>query len=105
MVTIDSGSQDDVWGRAVSMRGQLGSVAVFCDVLSETQVKALYEAGPNKKTVLNNAAVPGDLQSKLVVYYAAKACHRHVCPDLSPTTTPRNGNLSGHKVVTWDVKV
>lgn len=132
VVTIDSGMQDDVWGRAVSLRGQLGSVAVFNDVLTEAQVKALNSAGimrlvnqsnkklhknvtipgvtysmlnpgPDKKTVMNE--VPGDIKSKLVVYYAAKACHRYVCRDLSSSAVPRDGTLTGHKIVTWDVKV
>ncbi|XP_077975013.1 neurobeachin-like protein 1 isoform X3 [Styela clava] len=104
VVTIDAGTQDDVWGRAVSLRGQLGSVAAFNDVLTEAQVKALNIAGPDKKTVMNSDDVPGDIKSKLVVYYAAKACHRYVCRDLSSSQTPRDGNLTGHKIVTWDVK-
>ena len=45
MVTIDNGSQDDVWGQATSLLGQLGSVAVFNDVLKESQLQALYDAG------------------------------------------------------------
>lgn len=45
MVTIDNGSQDDVWGQATSLLGQLGSVAVFNEALKETQMTTLYNIG------------------------------------------------------------
>ena len=45
VVTIDNGSQDDVWGQATSLLGQLGSVAVFNDALKESQLQSLYDTG------------------------------------------------------------
>jgi len=43
--------------------------------------------------------------SKVVLYYEAKACYKHVCKDLSLNDTPRDGRLTGHKIYTWDIKV
>lgn len=64
-----------------------------------------HPSGPDKNTLMNAENVPSDLKQKLVIYYAAKACHKHVCRDLTPGPNPRDGALTGHKVVTWDVKV
>ena len=43
--------------------------------------------------------------SKVVLYYEAKACYRHVCKDLSGNIPGRHGRFTGHKIYTWDVKV
>lgn len=43
--------------------------------------------------------------SKVVLYYEAKGCYRHVCKDLSRNPQPRHGTFTGHKIYTWDIKV
>jgi len=43
--------------------------------------------------------------SKVVLYYEAKACYRHVCKDLSGNSPARHGRFTGHKIYTWDIKV
>ena len=45
VVTIDNGSQDDVWGQATSLIGQLGSVIVFNEAPKETHLTMLFNAG------------------------------------------------------------
>ena len=45
MVVIDNGTQDEVWGQATSLLGQLGPVVILNESLKETQLSALYNAG------------------------------------------------------------
>ncbi|XP_078489274.1 neurobeachin-like protein 1 [Ciona intestinalis] len=106
VVTIDNGSQDEIWGQATSLLGQLGPVAVFNDVLKDTQLKSMYAAGPDMWQTNRTTDSPFDdvPPSKIVLYYEAKACYRHTCRDLSSNEPPRNGTLTGHKIFTWDVK-
>ena len=59
VVAIDNGSQDDVWGQATSLLGQLGSVVVFNEALKETQMTMLYNAG--EKLPLRVCAKHGDM--------------------------------------------
>ncbi|XP_076823781.1 neurobeachin-like protein 1 isoform X1 [Clavelina lepadiformis] len=106
VVVIDNGSQDEVWGRATSLLGQLGSVIVLNDVLKDTQLTSLYNAGPDMWK--SNRSSDGPFEeipsSKIVLYYEAKACFRHVCEDVSCNEPVRQGRLTGHKIFTWDIK-
>nr|CAB3264213.1 neurobeachin-like protein 1 [Phallusia mammillata] len=105
VVTIDNGTQDDVWGQATSLLGQLGSVVVFNEALKESQMTALHNIGLDMWKATRSGESPFEEipSSKIVLYYEAKACYRHVCKDLSCNAS-RDGRLTGHKIYTWDIK-
>ncbi|XP_068790145.1 neurobeachin-like protein 2 isoform X3 [Struthio camelus] len=101
--TVAAGSQDTEWGTPTSLEGHLGSVAIFYEALQQTQVKALFSAGPNVTSLLKLEGDFGELSSKLLLYYTPQACRNNICLDLSPNHG-FDGRLTGHRVVNWDVK-
>ncbi|XP_019471754.1 LOW QUALITY PROTEIN: neurobeachin-like protein 2 [Meleagris gallopavo] len=101
--TTAAGSQDTEWGTPTSLEGHLGSVAIFCEVLQQTQVKALFCLGPNIASPFTLEGDLVELSSKLLLYYTPQACRNNICLDLSPSHG-LDGRLTGHKVVNWDVK-
>ncbi|XP_064361708.1 neurobeachin-like protein 2 isoform X1 [Dromaius novaehollandiae] len=103
VATAAAGSQDTEWGTPTSLEGHLGSVAIFYEALQQTQVKALFSAGPNVTSPLKLEGDFGDLSSKLLLYYTPQACRNNICLDLSPNHG-FDGRLTGHRVVNWDVK-
>ncbi|KAK4826633.1 hypothetical protein QYF61_010561 [Mycteria americana] len=103
VATTAAGSQDTEWGSPTSLEGHLGSVAIFCEALQQTQVKALFCAGPNVTSPFTLEGDLVELGSKLLLYYTPQACRNNICLDLSPSHG-LDGRLTGHKVVNWDVK-
>ncbi|XP_061165431.1 neurobeachin-like protein 1 isoform X2 [Saccostrea echinata] len=104
ITTIPMGTHEDVWGVSVNLGGLLGSVSVFHDTVTPSQVKALHLAGPNHPVLFFDDDFPDftDLPGKTVVYYNAKACKDGQCIDLSPNQN--HGHFSGQRCVTWDIK-
>ena len=45
VTTVPCGKQNEDWGSPIVLHGQLGSVCVFHDVITPSQIKALYTAG------------------------------------------------------------
>ncbi|XP_039582492.1 neurobeachin-like protein 2 isoform X2 [Passer montanus] len=103
VATTAAGSQDTEWGSPTSLEGHLGSVAIFCEALQQTQVKALFCAGPNVTSPFTLEGDLVELSSKLLLYYTPQACRNNICLDLSPSHS-LDGRLTGHKVVNWDIK-
>ncbi|XP_010084029.1 PREDICTED: neurobeachin-like protein 2, partial [Pterocles gutturalis] len=96
-------AQDTEWGSPTSLEGHLGSVAIFCEALQQTQVKALFCVGPNVTSPFTLEGDLVELSSKLLLYYTPQACRNNICLDLSPSHG-FDGRLTGHKVVNWDIK-
>ena len=69
--------------------------------------KSLFITGPDmwKATRYSDNTLEDIQPSKIVLYYEAKACYKHVCKDLSGNFPPRHGRFTGHKIYTWDIKV
>ncbi|NXL54651.1 NBEL2 protein, partial [Podilymbus podiceps] len=103
VATMAAGSQDTEWGSPTSLEGHLGSVAIFCEALQQTQVKTLFCAGPNVTSPFTLEGDLVELSSKLLLYYTPQACRNNICLDLSPSRS-LDGRLTGHKVVNWDIK-
>ncbi|NWZ85789.1 NBEL2 protein, partial [Poecile atricapillus] len=103
VATTAAGSQDTEWGSPTSLEGHLGSVAIFCEALQQTHVKALFCAGPNVTSPFTLEGDLVELSSKLLLYYTPQACRNNICLDLSPSHG-LDGRLTGHKVVNWDIK-
>ncbi|KAM8967194.1 neurobeachin-like protein 2 [Pelodytes ibericus] len=101
--TIAAGTQDTEWGTPTSLEGHLGTVSIFHDSLQPSHVKALYTAGPNTVSPFKVDSELNELHSKLLLFYTPQASKNNICLDLSPTHS-LDGRLTGHRVVTWDVK-
>ncbi|OXB73991.1 UNVERIFIED_CONTAM: hypothetical protein H355_008850 [Colinus virginianus] len=69
VATTAAGSQDTEWGTPTSLEGHLGSVAIFCEVLQQTHVKALFCLGPNIASPFTLEGDLVELSSKLLLYY------------------------------------
>ncbi|XP_072010630.1 neurobeachin-like protein 2 isoform X2 [Engystomops pustulosus] len=101
--TIAAGTQDTEWGTPTSLEGHLGTVSIFHDSIQATHVKALYLAGPNYVSPFTPESEFSDLGTKLLLFYTPQASKNNICLDLSPSRA-FDGRLTGHRVVTWDVK-
>ncbi|XP_055956982.1 neurobeachin-like protein 1 [Patella vulgata] len=100
--SIPSGMQDDIWGSPITIHGQIGSICIFHDAISQNQVRSLYSIGPNHMTLFNDDSELFDLPGKLLCHYNAKACKENICIDLS--NSQNHAILAGQKCVTWDIK-
>ncbi|XP_059178496.1 neurobeachin-like protein 1 [Physella acuta] len=96
------GTQEETWGPATCLYGQLESICVFHDVLTSEHVKALNNTGTNSLFSFSSEAAIADLPTKLFARYSAKACKGNICADLSPFQN--NGIFSGNKCINWDLK-
>ncbi|XP_040211167.1 neurobeachin-like protein 2 isoform X2 [Rana temporaria] len=101
--TIVAGTQDTEWGTPTSLEGHLGTVSIFHDTIQQSHVKALYSAGPNYVTPFTPDSEFPDLGAKLLLFYTPQASKNNICLDLSPSHA-LDGRLTGHRVITWDVK-
>ncbi|XP_052812655.1 neurobeachin-like protein 1 isoform X3 [Mya arenaria] len=99
---IPCGSEDDQYGIPIPLNGQIGSVCLFHEPVSATQVKCLYSAGPNNLTVFLEESDVLDLPGKMVLHYNARACKDCKIMDLS--ANQNEGILSGQKCINWDTK-
>ncbi|KAG8429486.1 hypothetical protein GDO86_020073, partial [Hymenochirus boettgeri] len=100
---IVAGTQDTEWGTPTSLEGHLGTVSIFHDTLQANHVKSLYLAGPNFVTPFKLDNDLSELSPKLLLFYTPQATKNNICLDLSPSGL-FDGRLTGHRVVTWDVK-
>ncbi|XP_055544656.1 neurobeachin-like protein 1 isoform X1 [Wyeomyia smithii] len=85
------GMQDLVFGEAICLKGQLGSV-----LLAETNVnlRSLFEVGPSIASVLANDMIESfDMASKFVFCFSPRACFDGLCLDLAP-----GNQYNGHVV-------
>ncbi|XP_065193649.1 neurobeachin-like protein 1 [Sycon ciliatum] len=108
--SVSAGVQDAHWGTPTSLHGQLASVCVFNEALTEEKVQQLHAKGPNYLQLFQK----GDsdinlfsLSTNLLFYYHAKACHMHTVEDLKPCPDASkllHGRLTGQVCVTWDIK-
>ncbi|XP_066441347.1 neurobeachin-like protein 2 isoform X4 [Eleutherodactylus coqui] len=101
--TIVAGTQDTEWGTPTSLEGHLGTVSIFHDSIQATHVKALYMAGPNFVSPFTPESEFSELCTKLLLFYTPQASKNNICLDLS-SSRAFDGRLTGHRVVTWDVK-
>ena len=74
VITVPTGSRDEMWGQSVPLYGQIGSICIFHEALSVVQVKALYLAGPNNLTLFNDETDLQDLPGKMVLHFNARVC-------------------------------
>ncbi|XP_021704634.1 neurobeachin-like protein 1 isoform X1 [Aedes aegypti] len=85
------GMQDLVFGEAICLKGQLGSV-----LLADTNInlKSLFEAGPSIANVLATDMIESfDMASKFVFCFSPSACYDGLCLDLAP-----GNQYNGHVV-------
>ncbi|KAM5156980.1 neurobeachin-like protein 2 isoform 1-T1 [Mantella aurantiaca] len=101
--TIVAGTQDTEWGTPTSLEGHLGTVSIFHDTIQQSHVKSLYSAGPNYVTPFSMDSEFSELGAKLLLFYTPQASKNNICLDLSPSHA-FDGRLTGHRVITWDVK-
>jgi hypothetical protein len=94
VTSIPSGSQDTVWEPSTCLGGHMSSCFVLHDIVSDLQVRLLYELGPNQYS-LNwlDIVELSDIKTKLTLHYDAKCCKELTCLDLSPNKL--NGKFSG----------
>ncbi|CAG2206968.1 NEBL1_2 [Mytilus edulis] len=102
--TVATGTQNEEWGSPIVLHGQIGSVCLFHDVITPSQIKTLYTLGPNKMNIFDDDdhTELNDLVNKSVLYYSAKAHKDGVVVDL--TGNLHHGHLIGQCCVTWDIK-
>ncbi|XP_076087925.1 neurobeachin-like protein 1 isoform X3 [Mytilus galloprovincialis] len=102
--TVATGTQNEEWGSPIVLHGQIGSVCLFHDVITPSQIKTLYTLGPNKMNIFDDDdhTELNDLVNKSVLYYSAKAHKDGVVVDL--TGNQHHGHLIGQCCVTWDIK-
>ncbi|KAH9489603.1 Neurobeachin-like protein 1 [Bulinus truncatus] len=100
--TMASGTQEETWGPATCLYGQMESVCLFHDSLQPDQVKVLNQMGINSLFHFSSEVAISDLPAKLVARYSAKACIGMDCADLSPFQN--HGTYSGNKCINWDLK-
>ncbi|GAB6029770.1 Neurobeachin-like protein 1 [Chamberlinius hualienensis] len=104
VTVIDIGRQDQIWGVAGALQGQISSVTILHDVLQPLHFKCMHLAGPNFFTLfLGDDADLFELNSKLILYYHAKAFNKDICNDLSPGKA-YDGIVNGYHGSSWDVK-
>ncbi|WAR10788.1 NBEL1-like protein [Mya arenaria] len=124
---IPCGSEDDQYGIPIPLNGQIGSVCLFHEPVSATQVKCLYSAGPNNLTVFLEESDVLDLPGKMAckdckimdlsanqneeilsgqkctnIKLFFQACKDCKIMDLS--ANQNEGILSGQKCINWDTK-
>lgn len=80
------GLEDQLWGRSVSLNGQIGMITCFQDALSPHLVKVLHDMGPNNGLSFASEDSPEalDIHNRLVFFYSARACRGQACPNLHP---------------------
>jgi hypothetical protein len=84
ITSIPSGTQDYVWESSTTICGQISSCFVLHEILTEAQIKLLYNLGPNQYNLnLLEISELSDLKSKFMFYYDAKCCKEDICYDLS----------------------
>lgn len=104
MTTIPAGSQDTVWDPPTCLMGQMSSCFVLHDVISDFQVRLLYELGPNQYAFnWLDIVEMSDLKNKLVLHYDAKCARDLICFDLSSNRL--NGKFTGSIVSCENFKV
>lgn len=75
------GMQDNVFGEPICLRGQICSV-----LLAEptTNIRTIFEAGPNFASLFSQDNDSVDLTSRFVFCYSAGSCTNNICTDLVP---------------------
>ncbi|KAI4887748.1 hypothetical protein NFI96_031408 [Prochilodus magdalenae] len=101
--TIPAGLQDTEWGSPSSLDGLLATAFICHEALQPTQIRALYQSGPNNVSLFKSDGEHSELCCKLLLYYTPQAFKNQICLDLSPNHL-YNGRLTGHRVVNWDIK-
>ena len=111
--SIPYGTQDEVWGPALALHGQIGCVCLLHDLISQAQIEALYRGGPNNLTMLD---IPdaADLMGKLILRYNAKVGNPEVMPyklrpfgtnNLTMLDIPDAADLMGKLILRYNAKV
>jgi hypothetical protein len=99
------GLEDQLWGKPVSLSGQMGMICCFQDALAPNLVKTLHEMGPNNglSFASEDSQEAIDIQNRLAFFYSARACRNNICPNLHP---PHNyeGHINAQPHCTDDVK-
>lgn len=104
MTAIPTGSQDTVWDPPTCLMGQLSSCFVLHDVITDLQVRLLYELGPNQYAFnWLDIVEMADIKNKLVLQYDAKCARDLVCFDLSPNRL--TGRFTGATISCENFKV
>ena len=76
-----------LWGPTCYLGGFLGSVAIFHDALSASQIHQIYAEGPNNTKLFcpMEGSPTLELENRLVLYYCPQASQGKEVPDLSPS--------------------
>ncbi|XP_065051660.1 neurobeachin-like protein 2 [Rhopilema esculentum] len=106
-----AGQQNRVWGEVSSLKGQISSVYLFNESLSQATIADVYFAGPNswsnKKFSDGFDTLNFELTKQLVLHFDAKAASGDTCLDLSPPSNFKSKcsqNLSARVCSAWDIK-
>ena len=97
------GLEDQLWGKAISLVGQIGMVCCFKDALTPTDTNMLHILGPNRGLAFPQGEDHQDVidfMNKIVFFYSASAIHSNsnVCPNLK--TSVSGGNTYEAQVFT-----
>ena len=97
------GLEDQLWGKAISLVGQIGMICCFKDALTATDTSMLHVLGPNRGLAFPQGEDHPDViefMNKIVFFYSASAIHSNsnVCPNLK--TSVSGGNTYEAQVFT-----
>ena len=86
------GLEDQLWGKAVSLVGQIGMICCFKDALTSIDTNLLHTLGPNRGLAFpqgEDHPEVVDFMNKIVFFYSASAIHANsnVCPNLKTSVS------------------
>ena len=86
------GLEDQLWGKAIALVGQIGMICCFKDALSPTDTAMLHALGPNRGLAFPQGEDHQeviDFMNKIVFFYSASAIHANsnVCPNLKTSVS------------------
>ena len=100
------GLEDQLWGKSVSLSGQIGMVTCFQDGLAPHLIKLLHDMGPNSGLIFPSEENPDalDINNRLVFFYSSRACRGQSCPNLHPPHFYEAAVMGAQPHCTHDVK-
>eukprot|EP00794_Sanderia_malayensis_P017323 gene17323-19056_t len=110
---IAAGQQNKFWGDVFMLKGQMSSVRLFNESLSQSILAEMHFAGPNN---WNNSGLSdaveiqshlNDVSKQCVLHYDAKAASENYCLNLCSVSNDRTKHptiLNARVIHTWDIK-
>ncbi len=74
---------------------QIGTICLFQDAIAPSQLKLLYDLGPNQglSFAIEESPDTTDLLTKLVFFFSANACRNMICPNLNASLPQFEGHV------------